>query len=202
MQYGEWLIVGNQMINKIECRCSCGTVRMVNIYNLKSGKTKSCGCKKIKQFKKMITRHGLRYRSEYGIWLNMKSRCYNKNTKSFPYYGGRGIIMCDGWREDFVNFYRDMGPRPSMRHEIDRIDNDGIYHRSNCRWVRKVTNARNKANSKWWFVNGIRYESLTHAATSLGVTFNTIKKWCDGRNDGGYTYPPKDNCWSENKYET
>lgn len=147
------------------------------------------------------TRHGLRHTSEYHIWLNMKSRCYNPKCKSYDYYGGRGIVMCDEWRDDFVNFHNDMGVRPSMSHEIDRTDNDDIYTKSNCKWVLKITNARNKKNSKWWYVHGVRYESLTHAAEALGVTYNVIKKWCDGRTDGGYTYPPKDNCWSEKKYK-
>jgi len=145
-------------------------------------------------------RHGLRYIPEYSLWLNIKNRCYNPKNPSYSYYGGRGIVMCDKWRDSFSAFYRDMGERPE-NHEIDRRDNNGIYSPGNCRWVKKVTNARNKKNSKWWYIDGVKYESLTHAADSIGVGFNTIKRWCEGRSDGGYIYPPKNNCWSELKYE-
>jgi len=145
-------------------------------------------------------RHGLRYTREYETWLNMKNRCYNTNNNTYEYYGGRGIVLCDRWVDNFQNFYDDMGKRPEGDYEIDRTDNDKNYSPANCKWVKKIVNARNKRNSKWWFVNGVRYESLTHASESLGVTFTVIKKWCDGRTDGGYTYPPKTNCWSELKY--
>lgn len=146
-------------------------------------------------------KHGLRYTPEYSLWLNMKSRCYNPKNHTYKYYGGRGITICDEWREDFQKFYDDMCPRPSDSHQIDRIDNDKGYSPENCRWVERIDNVRNRRDSKWWYVYGVRYESLSHAAEHHGVTINRIRARCEGRTDGGYSYPPKDNCWSEKKYQ-
>lgn len=146
-------------------------------------------------------KHGLRYTPEYSLWLNMKSRCYNPKNNAYKYYGGRGITICDEWRDDFKQFYDDMCPRPSDSHQIDRIDNDKGYSPENCRWVERIDNVRNRKDSKWWYVHGVRYDSLSHAAEHHGVTVSRIKAWCEGRTDGGYSYPPKDNCWSERKYK-
>jgi hypothetical protein len=73
----------------------------------------------------------------------MKGRCSNKNLRSYQHYGGRGITVCDEWKESFENFYADMGKRPSPKHSIDRIDVDGNYCKENCRWASKQTQSRN-----------------------------------------------------------
>lgn len=144
-------------------------------------------------------KHRLRYTPEYALWLNIRQRCTNPNHHSYSYYGGRGITVCERWN-DPVNFISDIGQRPEG-HEIDRIDNDKGYSKENCRWVLKKPQMQNTRLSKWWYVNGVRYASLTEAASFHNVNINTIKKWCDGRDDGKYVYPPKPNCWSEKKYE-
>ncbi|AUR82095.1 hypothetical protein NVP1021C_32 [Vibrio phage 1.021.C._10N.222.51.F9] len=146
-------------------------------------------------------KHGLRYTPEYSLWLNMKSRCYNPKNHTYKYYGGRGITVCDQWVDDFKQFYDDMCPRPGDDYQIDRRDNDKGYSPENCQWVKRINNVRNRKDSKWWYVHGVKYESLGHASECLGVGINTIKRWCEGRSDGGYVYPPKHNCWSENKYK-
>jgi len=146
-------------------------------------------------------KHGLRYEPEYQLWLNMKGRCYNEKNKSYKYYGGRGITVCDKWFNDFSSFYKDMCPRPSDEHQLDRRNNNKGYSPGNCRWVKRIDNVRNRTDSKWWHVNGIKYESCGHAASEIGVAVVTIHRWCEGRSDGGYTYPPKINCWSEKKYK-
>lgn len=152
------------------------------------------------RFLNMVTKHGLRYVPEYAVWLNMKSRCYNPNNKTYNYYGGRGIVMCQEWADSFLSFYTDMGQRPFKGCQIDRIDNNQNYDKDNCIWNTKVLNMRNSSVSKYWFVNGMQYDSLTHAAEILGVTINTVKRWCDGRIDGGHVRLPKNNCWSVRKY--
>lgn len=88
--------------------------------------------------------HGMSDTLLYGVWDGMKRRCSNKNDPHFCDYGGRGITVCDRWQESFINFYEDMGDRPSDNHQIDRIDNDGDYTPENCRWVLSIVNARNR----------------------------------------------------------
>lgn len=79
------------------------------------------------------------YHPLYNAYVCMKQRCFNPNNPSYKHYGGRGISVCQSWRDDFDNFLADMGPRPSPRHSIDRIDNDGNYEPGNCRWADKKT---------------------------------------------------------------
>ena len=81
---------------------------------------------------------------EYNIWAGMLARCRNPNTASYESYGGRGISVCDKWQNDFAEFYRDMGPRPSPKHSIDRIDSDGNYEPGNCRWATPDIQALNR----------------------------------------------------------
>lgn len=127
----------------------------------------------------------------------MRQRCKNPHGHNIHYYAG--IFVCDEW-ERFAQFFSDMGPRPSSHHQLDRIDNTKGYSKNNCRWVEKTPQMQNTRVAKWWFVYGVRYASLSEAAAAVGVTSSRIKAWCEGRTDGGYSYPPKSNCWSEKKY--
>lgn len=124
-------------------------------------------------------------------------RCRTPQGHDAKYYAG--VTVCSEW-DDVLIFIEDMGLRPTSNHQIDRIDNTKGYYKENCRWVDKTTQMQNTRISKWWYVNGVRYESVSVAATALGVSVSRIKAWCDGRSDGHYTYPPKTNCWSEKKY--
>ena len=95
-------------------------------------------------------KHGKRNSAEYNTWRSIKKRCYKLNNASYKDYGGRGITMCDRWFDSFENFFADIGPRPSPKHSIDRIDVNGNYEPSNCRWatvLQQVTNKRRKPNT-------------------------------------------------------
>ncbi len=125
-------------------QCDCGQVVVAYANNVQRGKTKSCGCMKSEICKAVKTTHGMTYSPEYGIWSHIIDRCCNQSCPAFPYYGGRGIKMCDQWRSSFKQFYTDMGPRPSPKLTIDRTNNDGNYEPNNCRWATRKQQAINR----------------------------------------------------------
>ena len=137
---GAWLV-----------RCDCGREKVSPSRFMTQGRAVSCGC--WGQRDRLLgqtwtTRHGHSRRTgntpEYECWCHMRRRCYDANGKDYKNYGGRGIAVCHAWRESFEAFYRDMGPRPSPTHSIDRINNDGHYEPGNCRWADRLTQNRNR----------------------------------------------------------
>lgn len=134
-------------------RCECGVVKSVSGNNLRTGSVASCGCLSVEK----STTHGLRHTSEYGVWSSMKRRCSSPLDASYPWYGGRGIRVCDRWLS-FENFYADMGPRPSPAHSIDRVDNAKDYGPGNCRWALPIQQARNQRAKKGAFVSGVHFD--------------------------------------------
>ena len=127
-----------------KCKCDCGNEAFVSSGHLRIGHTQSCGCLQ----KERVTTHGKKNTSEYRSWYGMKSRCYNPNNKRYKNYGGRGIEVCDRWKDSFENFYNDMGSKPSSKHSIDRIDNDRNYEPGNCKWSTATEQNRNQRNKR------------------------------------------------------
>lgn len=132
------------------CRCDCGTEKLAQYWSLVAGYTKSCGCLRQEIAKRGDgnRKHAMKGSSEYRIWATMKQRCHNPNFAGFRGYGARGIAVCEEWRNDFAAFYRDVGPRPSPDHTLDRIDNDGGYCPGNVRWATRVEQQNNRRNTR------------------------------------------------------
>jgi len=155
-KYGKLTVIKEESrISKYErrwlCLCECGNKSIVSQRNLRNGKTVSCGCFRLEQLQKARTKHGFAKEksrcSEYNTWRTMLSRCNNPNSKSYKYYGEKGIKVCERWN-DFENFYKDMGPKPNKKYSIDRIDNLKDYEPENCRWYPAKKQANNRSSNK------------------------------------------------------
>lgn len=119
-----------------------------------------------------LTRSGRGYTKEYSVYKHMKQRCLNDNDKSYHYYGGRGIKVCDRWLADIENFIEDMGNvKPGMT--LERIDNDGDYTPENCRWATMKEQCNNRRNSHWVTYGG-ETKTLTQWGDTLGLSYKVL----------------------------
>jgi hypothetical protein len=136
----------NRHGRRVMCRCDCGTERLVVEADLIAGRSKGCGCTRYANATKariaVCTTHGLATTREYRIWTDMRRRCHQPHRPDFYKHGGRGISVCDRWRNSFEAFFADMGPCPP-KHTLDRLNNDGPYEPGNCAWRTHSQQLRN-----------------------------------------------------------
>jgi len=124
---------------RFKCLCSCGSETVVRMNNLTSGKVKACGNSR---------NHSVSHLKLHSVWRGMRNRCYSQAHEKYHRYGGRGIVMCDLWKNDFMPFFKwanENGWEEGL--DLDRKDNDGNYEPSNCRFVTRVVNANNKVRT-------------------------------------------------------
>ena len=178
-RFGRYVVLDEAKSNngktKYLCKCDCGNIRAVYRANLIRRPNGSCGCISKERISKLNLKHGLSNTPEHNIWMTMKERCYNPKNHKYPIYGGKGIIVCTQWLNDFSRFIKDMGPRPSVKHSIDRIKVTGNYEPSNCKWSTATEQARNRTNNHiietpWGTI------TIAEAAEKAGIKQATLSK--------------------------
>lgn len=165
-----------QKYRRVECKCDCGNIIQCDLAEVLKGGISSCKCYRHDYF----TKHGCNmknhpYKRVYNIYMNIKKRCYNKNSKAYRLYGERGICMCDKWLEDFNSFLEwSLNNGYNDKLTIDRIDFNGIYEPSNCRWTTTKVQANNKRTNKRINIFG-ETKNLIEWCNFLHISFQTYK---------------------------
>lgn len=147
------------------CKCTCGNICVKRSYWILKGISTHCGCvKRIPYNKRHNESHGPNGRTkEYRAWSGMRNRCNSVKCKKYSIYGGRGIKVCDRWESSYDNFLSDMGRAPSPKHSLDRINVNGNYEPSNCRWATSIEQSNNTRINRVIEFNGSKM---------------TLKQWC------------------------
>lgn len=187
-KFGRWTVIAFHApaANKqamFWCQCECGMEKAVNSSSLRQGDSLSCGCYKKDKAPTVRLTHGAtrggRNTTEYSIWRDMLSRCFNKNRRAFKHYGGRGITVCERWMK-FENFFSDMGVRPSIEYSLERVDNDGIYEPGNVKWGTRFEQVNNRRNNVYVTHQG-RTKALGIWAAELGIAQRILCKRIQSR---------------------
>lgn len=159
---------------KVKCQCECGNIVDVGVWHLTSGNTKYCGCRLNTKDRKSNYKHGLCHSRLNNIWYKMKYRCENPNYKEYEYYGGRGIKVCDEWKNDFLSFYNwaiNNGYQDGL--SIDRINTNGNYSPDNCKWATAEEQGNNKRNNINITINN-KTQTLARWCKELNLKYSTV----------------------------
>lgn len=149
-----------------DCLCDCGNTTLVSGPRLVDGTTRSCGCLRTDTH----TKHGMSKTPEFNAWVHMRERCYSPGSNRWHTHGARGIAVCDRWVESFTNFFSDMGSKPSPKHSLERIDNDGDYTPENCKWATDSEQAGNRRDTRKHEFNG-KTQSLKAWCRELEIPY-------------------------------
>lgn len=179
-QFGKWTVIERANNDKNGqrqwlCRCECGTLKIVAGRHLTSDKTHSCGCDKLNGARNPFYKHGEKRTRLYGIWSGMKDRCYNSNNPFYNRYGGRGISICDEWRNNYPAFkVWALTNGYTENLTIDRRDNNGNYTPGNCRWTTRKTQCNNRCSTRKYKYNGV-VASIKEHCENLGLNHNSVR---------------------------
>lgn len=154
-------------------KCDCGNEKVIGKTYVLTGHSKSCGCWKLQNNRTIGITHNQSKTREFKIWQGIKKRCLNRNCHTYKEYGGRSIMICDRWLISFEYFLADMGHAPSELHSIDRIDNNGNYAPSNCRWVTRREQNNNTRKNRIFPYEGNNY-TLSNLCDKLGLKYQLI----------------------------
>lgn len=180
-KFGMWTILSlrskSSKVTLWDCQCECGKKVAVRSGNLRNGASTSCGCESLKRLLKSRITHGETrggiQTSEYQCWVAMKQRVFNKNHVGYKNYGGRGIAICERWLNSFEDFIADMGRRPTPKHSIERVENDGNYEPSNCVWGTKAEQINNTRSNNRVTVGSVTL-TVSQWAKRSGLKRTTI----------------------------
>ncbi len=166
--FGKWTVVRYAGVSRgvshyWHCRCACGSTADIYTSHLSAGDTVDCGCSKVRLHDDPI----------YAVWCAMKQRCLNPKDRGYRRYGGRGITMCDRWQSSFHAFKEDMGPKPSLKHTVERLDNNGPYSPENCEWRTMKEQCKNKRSNVLVEYNGKKI-TVKELSEDTGLSYSAL----------------------------
>lgn len=168
----EIFIAGNE--RSFECKCDCGNTVEVSLKSLRNSGTKSCGCLQKAHASNVNRKHGLYKTRLHGIWKNMRQRCYNPKASKYDSYGGKGVIICEEWKNNFEPFYSwSLSNGYADDLTIDRKEVSGNYEPDNCRWITRKAQNYNTTRSRIIFYRG-KSQTITEWAVELGMETKTL----------------------------
>lgn len=157
------------------CKCDCGNIKSIHGQSLRRGLTKSCGCYNLEALSKNKSKHKMTNSRLYKIWIDVHTRVFNTKHRSYKWYGAKGVTIYDEWKNSFESFYEwSMNNGYEEHLTLDRIDSNGNYEPSNCRWVTMKKQQNNRSSNRL-----ITYQGETHTSAEwadiLGMNYHTLQ---------------------------